>query len=197
MGIFMDLLTYIMLFDSIVNLMDPMIEIVIHDLDSETIFYINGKISNREVGSSSLLNRKDLEADIEKVIYPKLNFDGRLEKSISVRLNDKYITCINCDISIFSQMEKICHQLSATNADVQPESLFKNDWQEKIHITIHSFLKERGWRFDGLTGSQKKKLVEKLFTLGAFNEKKAADYIASSLNMGRATIFNYLREWRK
>ncbi|MCP4177296.1 MAG: hypothetical protein GY756_05980 [bacterium] len=184
------------LFDGIVSLLNPLVEIVVHDLDSGKICYINGKISNRKIGSDSLLNRNEIEVDLQKVIYPKLNFDGRLVKSISIRLDDNHIACINCDISIFSQMENICHQLSAVNSNAQPEGLFKNDWQEKIHVAIHSFIKEREWKFSNLTGSQKKTVAEHLFSLGAFNEKKAADYIASSLKIGRATIFNYLREWR-
>ncbi len=36
-----------------------------------------------------------------------------------------------------------------------------------------------------------------LFDIGAFHEKNAADYVANVLNMGRATIFNYLKEFRK
>ncbi|MBM4222521.1 MAG: hypothetical protein FJ161_01780 [Gammaproteobacteria bacterium] len=189
----MNLSNYIRICDAIVQLIEPLAEVVIHDLDKNIIKYINGNLSKRKTGDASLLDITSLN-NIEKIVYPKVNFDGRLVKSISVLLEEKYLLCINCDVSIFNKMQEISNVLLQMGNP--PESLFTNDWQEKLHVTIHSYLENHHLLFDQLSFSDKKKLSKHLFDLGAFQEKNAADYIAKILQLGRATIFKYLKEWR-
>ncbi len=184
---------YIPIFDAIVLLMKPLVEVVIHDITQNNIAYINGKLSSRKVGDPSLLDPEGL-CSIDQIVYPKINFDGRLVKSISVILEDKYLLCINCDISIFNKMQ----ELSSVFLQIagQPQSLFTNDWQEKLHVSIHSYLQNHNLSFDHLSQNDKKTLAKHLFDLGAFHEKNAADYVAKVLELGRATVFKYLKEWR-
>jgi predicted transcriptional regulator YheO len=113
-----------------------------------------------------------------------------------VPVDNKYLICINADASVFSQMKNLGEVFLNTIKDSQPESLFKNDWQEKLHVAIDDFLKKQGLKFDELNQFQKKILTKYLFDLGAFAEKNAADYVANILRLGRATIFKYLKEWR-
>ena len=190
----MSLSNYILVCDAIVRLMDPLVEIVIHDIARNSIAYINGKLSNREVGEASLLDAKGL-GNLGQIVYPKLNFDGRLVKSVSVILEDKYLLCINCDVSVFNKMQEISGSL--LQMDQRPQSLFANDWQEKLHTTIHSYLQNHNLSFNHLSQSDKKSLIKHLFELGAFQEKNAVNYIAKVLQLGRATVFKYLKEWRK
>lgn len=192
----MNISQYIPLCDSIVLLMRPLIEVIIHDLVSDKIYYINGDLSKRKVGDSSLLALGEFENNIDQIIYPKINFDGRLIKSISVPVDNKWLICINADASVFSQMKNLGEVFLNTIKDSQPESLFKNDWQEKLHVAIDDFLKKQGLKFDELNQFQKKILTKYLFDLGAFAEKNAVDYVANILGLGRATIFKYLKEWR-
>lgn len=189
----MSLSNYILICDTIVRLMDPLVEIVIHNIAQDSITYINGRLSNRKIGDASLLDTEGL-GNVDQIIYSKLNFDGRLIKSVSVILEDKYLLCINCDISIFNKMQ----ELSSTMLQMagQPQSLFTNDWQEKLHVSIHSYLQNHNLSFDHLSQSDKKTLAKHLFDLGAFHEKNAADYVAKVLGLGRATVFKYLKEWR-
>jgi D-arginine utilization repressor len=193
----MNLPSYISLCNAMVLLMKPLVEIVIHDLASGTISYIAGDLSKRKVGDLSLLDLTKLEADLDKIVYPKLNFDGRLIKSISVPLEAPWLVCINCDVSVFSQMHSLSQLFLKVGHTAGPESIFKNDWQDKLHVAVHTFLEGKNWCFENLTSSQKKEVAKHLFTAGAFNEKNAADYVASTLNMGRATIFKFLKEWKK
>lgn len=192
----MDLSLYTPLCKAIVLLMKPLVEIVIHDLSSGTICFIEGALSKRQIGDASLLEQAGFEDDLETIIYPKLSFDGRLIKSISVPLQDKWLICINCDVSVFNQMQTVSQQFLAMSHETGPKSLFAKDWQEKIHIAIHAYLQEQSWNFDGLTNAQKKNVAKHLFAMGAFNEKNATDYITTALNIGRATLFKYLKEWR-
>jgi hypothetical protein len=176
--------------------MRPLIEVIIHDLVSGKIYYINGNLSKRKVGDSSLLAPGEFEKNIDQIIYPKINFDGRLIKSISVPVDNKWLICINADASVFSQMKNLGEVFLNTINESQPESLFKNDWQEKLHVAIDDFLKKQGLKFNELNQFEKKMLAKHLFDLGAFAEKNAADYVANILGLGRATIFKYLKEWR-
>ncbi len=184
---------YIPICDAIVRLMDPLVEIVIHDITQNTIAYINGKLSKRKVGDASLLDAQELQ-HLDQTIYPKVNFDGRLIKSISVLLQEKWMLCINCDVSIFAKMQDLSSALLQISN--QPQSLFTNDWQEKLHVSIHLFLQNHNLSFDYLSQNDKRTLAKHLFELGAFNEKNAADYVAKVLGLGRATVFKYLKEWR-
>lgn len=207
----LDITIYIPICEAMVLLMSPLMEIVIHDLETGTICFIAGEISGRQVGDPSLLDKTSVESDIldlekidnpmEQIIYPKLNVDGRLIRSISIPLREqneiKALLCINCDISIFQQMKIIGQRfIGLSSPNSQPQSLFKDDWQERLNIAIHDYLKEVGWSLETLSNSKKKQLAQHLYETGAFREKKAADYVATALKLGRATIFNYLREWR-
>jgi predicted transcriptional regulator YheO len=192
----MNLSNYIPLCDAIALLMRPLVEIVMHDLKSGTISYIKGDLSKRKINDLSLIDSMATNSEVDKAPYQKINFDGRLVKSISVPIEDKWLICINCDISIFSQMASLSHKFLELNTKASPESLFKNDWQEKLHATIHTFLRDKTWNFDCLSGPQKKATVKHLADVGAFNEKNSHSYVASILAVGRATIFKYLKEWR-
>lgn len=192
----MTLSKYTQICDAIVTLIGPLIETVIHEIDTNTIIYINGALSQRKVGDQSLLDTKNLN-DIEKITYPKINYDGKLVKSISVVLENKWVLCINYDISLFSKMQNLSLAILQNDVSTQPKSLFVNDWQDKLHISIHSYLQRKNLSFDLLSNQDKKAIAQHLFELGAFHEKNAPDYVAKILKLGRATIFKYLKEWRQ
>ena len=149
----MSLSNYIPICDAIVRLLDPLVEIVIHDITQGGIAYINGKLSNRKIGNASLLDPESL-GSIDQIVYAKVNFDGKLIKSVSVILEDKYLLCINCDISIFNKMQELSSALLKMAG--QPQSLFASDWQEKLHVSIHLFLQSNNLSFDHLSQNEKK-----------------------------------------
>lgn len=192
----MALSTAIQVCDALVRLLHPLLEIVIHEIATDKIIYLNGCLSARKVGDASLLDKATLN-DVDEVIYPKINFDGKLIKSISVQLEDRWLLCINCDISVFSQMQQLSSVILQSMGSSQPEALFARDWQEKLHIAIHSYLQIHHLSFENLSAANKKLLVKYLLDLGAFKEKKAADYVAKILDLSRATVFKYLKELRK
>lgn len=97
----------ISLCDAFVLLMHPLLEIVIHDLKSDKICYVKGNLSKRKINDLSLLDHEELENDLNTIIYPKINFNGHLIKSISIPLHDQWLVCINCDISIFQQIQNL------------------------------------------------------------------------------------------
>lgn len=179
---------------AMVLLMKPLVEIVIHDRTTDTIFFIDGGLSRRKTGDPSLLN-EPIEENLDKIVYEKVGFDGRVIKSISVPIEDKWLICINCDVCVFEKMQELS-QYFLNTPSLAPESLFKNDWQERLNKAVHACITQKDWTFNTLNGKQKKEIVHYLYTISAFEQKHAADYIAQTLEMGRATIFNYLKEWK-
>jgi predicted transcriptional regulator YheO len=193
---------YISIAQSYVRLLAPLAEVVIHDVATNSICFIDGHLSNRKVGDPSFLDidLKCLEQQIDQVVYPKINFDGKLIKSVSLPIKDDdcilAIMCFNVDVSVFSQMQQLA-QAFLLPSTKQPETLFKNDWQEKVHQSLYQWLNEHHLKIESLSNAQKKRVVQEMYTQGAFHEKKAADYIASILGLSRASVFNYLKEIRR
>ena len=195
----MDLSTYIQIGTAFELLLRPMGEIAIHDLNSGKIAWIAGNLSGRSVGEDSLLEVEQDFATIDRTVFSKINFDGRLIKFISIPIKEngrvQALMCINCDVSVFNQM-KLLAEKCLPIAQEEPSAFFKNDWKERIHIAIHSEINAQQWAFHTLTQAQKKHLAHVLFVQGAFAEKNATDYIAQVLQMGRATLFTYLKNWK-
>ena len=69
-------------------------------------------------------------------------------------------------------------------------------YKEKINNWIKQQLEEYRLKLDELDSKTKKDLVYKLHIQNAFEEKNAVNHVANALQMGRATIFKYLKEWR-
>ncbi len=185
----------ITLCEVITRLMDPLVECVIHELPSGTISFISGNLSKRKVGDPSLFDPAVIEENLDKIVYPKVNFDGRLVKSISIPIKNQWLVCINADVSIFSHLKTLSERFLTTGRDSEAP-LSRNTWRENVHTAISDFLQKKRWSFDHLTNAQKRELGLHLFKRGAFSEKGSAEYIAQILFIGRATIFKYLKEWR-
>lgn len=190
---------YFAIGQALVELFQPLVEVVIHDTKTNNIIFIQGALSKRKVGDPSLL---DTQLDkIEQKVYSKMNFDGRLIKSLSIPIkeNNKIIAlmCINYDISLFQDLNKLVGILVDKPLSKKPEVLFKNDWQSRINEFIAAELNKNNIRFNDLTNKDKKKIVYRLFELGAFSEKNSVEHVAKIMDMGRATVFNYLRDFKK
>lgn len=186
--------------ESIERLLHPHAEVVIHDISQNKIAAIFNPYSKRRVGDSSLISEEE-KSTIEKDCvgpYEKTNWDGKKLKSVSSIIRDESgkavaMLCINLDIS---KLEKIQDFLSAFIGKEQfmakPELLFKDDWQERLHLSIKNYLQDNHLSLDSLSREEKRQLICHLQEVGAFTGKNAAKYIANVLGVSRATIYNYL-----
>ncbi|MGF1715535.1 helix-turn-helix transcriptional regulator [Photobacterium chitinilyticum] len=187
--------------DGIALLFSDYVEVIIHDLESQSVVHIANNISKRNIGDPAALDDVNFE-QTEAVIgpYEKLNWDGKKICSTSVVLRDDQNTpigmlCINMSTApIEAAREALELLLPMKNLIPQPEKLFHDDWQEKVNSFIHLWLANMNLTIPTLSRKDKRVLVEALYEEGAFKGKSSADYIANVLGMGRATVFNYLRE---
>lgn len=200
-----ELKSHIGVAEAISKLLYPFAEVVIHDLVKNQIEAIFNPISKREVGDSSYLDHIDFK-DYDKSLstigpYEKLNYDGRKMKCIITLIKDnkdKIIgtLCINLDVSVFDKYQSILDAF-LTNNDTQMSEQKQNIFRDTLYEKINKFVKEycinNTLSIDNLTRNQKKDLILKLKENGALDGKNASKYIASSLGISRATVYNYLK----
>ncbi|MHC8317914.1 helix-turn-helix transcriptional regulator [Pseudomonas sp. LB3P31] len=188
--------------DAIATLFFPHAEVVLHDLRTQKVDYIANNLSKREVGDDSSLEDMLSEGVSERNIgpYEKLNWDGQKIRSLSSVLRDRHghplaVLCINLNISLFENAKAALDLfLSPSKLIPQPDSLFRDDWQERINTFLHAWLRERQLSLSMLTRDHKRELVLALHAEGAFKGKSASNYVANVLNMGRATVYKHLKE---
>ncbi|QHA87235.1 helix-turn-helix transcriptional regulator [Serratia rhizosphaerae] len=186
--------------DAIALLFTPYAEVAIHDLASQKLVYIANNRSQRELGEDSNLN--DLQDNLDLQVlgpYQKRNWDGGQMRSISAVLRDDNqrpigLMCINLDITVLSSAKAALETfLSGSTLQPQPAVLFQDDWQERINTFIHQWLQQHQQTLSTLGGPARRALVEALYHQGAFRGKNAAGYVAKILGIGRATVYNYLK----
>ncbi|UST75405.1 transcriptional regulator [Pseudomonas siliginis] len=188
--------------DAIATLFFPHAEVVLHDLRTQKVDYIANNLSKREIGDDSSLEDMLSEDVSDRNIgpYEKLNWDGQKIRSLSTVLRDSEsrplaVLCINLNISLFENAKAALDLfLSPSKLIPQPDSLFRDDWQERINTFLHAWLRERQLSLNLLTRDHKRELVLALHAEGAFKGKSASNYVANVLNMGRATVYKHLKE---
>lgn len=189
--------------NGVATLFFPYAEVVVHDLSTQSIAYIANNLSRREVGDDSALENAEFRAD-ESVIgpYEKRNWDGGVMRAVSIVVRDTTdspigLVCINLNISVFEQARAALDLLvSGARLTPQPETIFQDDWQERINTFVHRWLSDHQVGLSTLTRLQKRTLVEELYRNGAFKGRSAAEYIARVLMMGRATVFHHVKEMK-
>lgn len=188
--------------DAIATLFFPHAEVVLHDLRTQKVDYIANNLSKREIGDDSSLEDMLSEDVSDRNIgpYEKLNWDGQKIRSLSTVLRDSEsrplaVLCINLNISLFENAKAALDLfLSPSKLIPQPDSLFRDDWQERINTFLHAWLRERQLSLNLLTRDHKRELVLALHAEGAFKGKSASNYVANVLGMGRATVYKHLKE---
>ncbi|KAB8040372.1 hypothetical protein GCL60_00205 [Silvanigrella paludirubra] len=191
---------YLNIAKALEQLFYPQLEVVIHDIKQKKVVYIGNNFSNRELGDDSVLDDISFEKS-KKIIgpYEKINYDGKILKSISIVLEEKnekkYLMCLNFDISVLNQLSNFIEIfIGKSEYDRSASFIFKDDWREKINIYINNNLKEKGKIIDNINKEEKKELIIDLQNKGAFNGKNSKDYVAKILKISRATVYNYLNE---
>lgn len=195
---------YAAMADGVATLLFPHAEVVVHDLRSQTVVHIANNISRRQLGDDSAL--EDLPGELSATTplgpYEKLNWNGQKVRSISSVMVDEAgapeaLLCINFNVSVLEQAKQALDLFfQASRLLPQPDVLFRDDWQERINTFLHAWLRERNLSLQTLQAKDKRSLVQALHAEGAFEGRSAADYIAKVLNMGRATVYKYLKELR-
>lgn len=177
---------------------------VVHDLATQTIVHLANNLSRRAVGDATALDNITFGAK-ESVIgpYEKRNWDGGPMRAISLLIRDDQrrpigVLCVNMAMAGIEQAHAVLELLArGVRVSPQPARLFRDDWQEKIITFLHAWLEARHLALGGLTRQQKHELVLALEASGAFQGRNAVPYVAKVLDLGRGTVFKYLKAARE
>lgn len=191
---------YLNISRAIASLLAPLVEVVVHDLKRHKIAFIAGHPGVRKIGEPSHLSPEDLKQPLGVIgPYKKVGEAGSEQKSISVVLGDKedqpaYMLCINLRIAELVEAKDLLTSLLSLDQTKALSDHFTENWQDKINVFIKNYLSQRSSSVRQLTREEKKDLVLALRDHGGFNGKNAAQYIADSLKISRASVYNYLSE---
>lgn len=196
---------YKVIADCIATLLFPHAEVILHDVHSQSVVHIANNFSKRKLGDDSAL--EELPGDFDQVSqlgpYEKLNWNGQKIRSITSVLRDEegnaeILLCININFSVLDQARDALNAFFQVSRLIpQPDALFRDDWQERINTFMHAWLKEHQLSLNSLSMKQKRELIGALYAEGAFDGRTTADYVANVLNMGRATVYKYLKALRE
>jgi len=189
--------------NAIVTLFDPYVEVAVHDLKSGTLAAIYNSFSKRKIGEKSPL--KELKVNIEEFpnVFPpynRQNWDGKELKCTSITLRDEkgnpvVLICLNLDTSLLVHTKDILEAfLKIKTNSVNPIEAYGEGYEEQINSLIEHFLKERQISKNSLDRNSKKELIEFLYRKGVFHFKNSVPFIAKSLQLSRASIYNYIKE---
>lgn len=65
--------------------------------------------------------------------------------------------------------------------------------EKQARALLDAYLKKNNLSLRDLTRKEKKEVVRHLYGKGLFNFKNAAPFIASTLKISRATLYNYIK----
>lgn len=200
---------YIQIAEVLGKLFPNMLEVVVHDfkdLDHSVIHIVNGHISGRKVGdaASELGIRRLLEKEaIPDVLvnYINRNARGQKFKSASIAIRDdkgKMIGafCFNVDLSHFEQFQSFLDHFTRCETNMIVGANDINDKQishvDELQHEINQCLLQTGLSSVQLTYKDKQSIVSRLNQQGFFNKRGAISAIATSLQLTRQSIYNYL-----
>ncbi len=198
--------------DAIAKLLHPYAEVVIHDIEMDTIVHIANPYSKREIGDTSYLGLVSDPTDyvLEQNVlgpYEKTGDDGQRIRSITAVLRNEAakpigILCINLDFSALetafdSAFEALNGLIRPPNIEARPEVIFREEWQERIKLEIRAFRREKGRTQEPLNTKERRELMRRIDQKRLFYARKSVEQVASLLKISRATAYKDLNQIRK
>ncbi len=190
------------------KLFPDFVEVVLHDLTTQKIAFIENVFSNRTIGDDSLVCIEELEKDADEhgVVgpYEKINSDGTSLKSITtiIRRDDHKaigLMCVNFKTTSFTLASEILNSLihvPAQHNNSSPKSLFQDDWREQVNSIIRQTLNTRNTTLVAAKRSDKKAILEAIEQAGVFGIRGSSNYVAQTLGISRANLYEILRNIR-
>lgn len=197
-------------------------EIVLHDLDllPNSIVAVHGDVTGRRVGdpATDLLLERAVSGELDTMVGYRTQLpDGRSMRSTTMIIRDGAgqpvaALCINSDMSMWHSLGRIAATMTETYSDEtapphlspvdradrtrndEPLEVFARDVDELAAHLIHQAILEQGVAVDLMKKEHKLKVVRSLQGRGFFMLRDAVEMIASSLQVTRFTIYNYLNE---
>ncbi len=201
-----DLNHYIPICVSLRRLMPNTLEIVLHDLTSGKVAYIENSFSPRKIGDDSLLDTANYEVELRSDYtigpYQKSNSDGSKIKSVSSLIKDDEgiaigLLCINLRVNALEAASQILQEIVSITSINVPAPILKNDWRELANSIISKALGTRKLSLNSIRRSDRIDIVRELAAAEVFEARGSVDYVAEALGVSRANIYELLKSSRE
>ncbi|QWF83022.1 Transcriptional regulator DauR [Amycolatopsis sp. CA-230715] len=187
--------------EAVAALLGPYAEVVLHDAVTDRVLAIWNPMTQRGPGDESLLGELgDLAGRDVHGPYEKLLADGRRLSSVSAVLRDAdgdaaAVLCVNLDRSTLDQAAALLSRFGAP-ATERPEPLFEQDWTERVHHVVGTFVRTRGRPVERLGREDRLAVLAELDEAGVFSMRRAVPVVADVLKVSRSTVYALLAEIR-
>ena len=191
--------------DAVATLFPGRLEVVLHDLATDTIAHIAGAFSNRVAGDPSLLadEAPQIDGGGQDVIgpYGKRHWDGQRLKSVSAVIRDDSgraigLLCINMKTGEIEAAAELLRSLTGAFADPAAQPLVTGDWREAAHSLIAETLAARGRSFAAADRADRVAVLRALEAAGILRIRGAAEHVARILGISRASLYAALKQVR-
>ncbi|HEV8051188.1 MAG TPA: PhzF family phenazine biosynthesis isomerase [Parachlamydiaceae bacterium] len=99
---------------------------------------------------------------------------------------------VRYDLTHFKNLQEQLNFLVQANSQSTPQ-LTIDPWKQAIDQIIHAYLAENKINLQAISAKQKRELFSRLQEKGLFDFKESSAYVASKLQISRATLYNYLK----
>lgn len=187
--------------EAVAALLGPYAEVVLHDARTDRVLAIWNPMTQRGPGDDSMLGELgDLAGRDVHGPYEKLLADGRRLSSVSAVLRDgdghpSAVLCVNLDRSPLEQAASLLSRFGAP-VTARPEPLFEQDWTERVHQIVGTFVRTRGRPVERLDREDRLAVLTELDEAGVFSMRRAVPVVAGALNASRSTVYALLSEIR-
>ncbi len=183
----------------------PCCEVVLNDLTGKqpVIHTIACPLSGRAAGQAGteMGHARIKNADFPDVVQNYANTfpDGRPVKSTSIGLRNSQgkciaALCLNLDVSLFSSLQKILDQFTASGAHSNPVSeTLRSRSLDDVRDAIDTYAAQFNLPARALSMPQRRALVRKLEDSGLLQLRGAASMAAEVLGISRTSIYNALK----
>jgi predicted transcriptional regulator YheO len=194
---------YFSIADAIVGLFRPHVEVVIHDIASGTVAYIDNPITKRRVGDPS--GDQPFEDKLGQTVigpYRKVNTDGRNCRSITAVLEDSHgqsigYFCVNFDVSLLENLSSQIAAFAFLPGSLEPHAPFFHDnWRQALERAVEECEAAAGISISAITTRQRIDLIARLESDGVLNVRNAPTVVANRIGFSRAALYKHLKRIR-
>lgn len=169
---------YCTLAESLAKLFSPMAEVALFNSQDEMLCIFN-RLTNETIDK------------IEPNIPTKLLLNKKQSaKAMIIPLEQGYYLRLIVEVHLFASLQNLLQQYLLEC----PKDRVANNWQQLVDNVITNYLQQHKTTLTALSAKEKRALVLLLHEKDLFRYQEASKYLASKIQVSRATIYNYLNQ---
>lgn len=173
----------------LVNLFYPLVE----------VSFFDSKGVLQEILNTFSSIKEDQECDVQKMqtdtVFNESLMIGRSVKTIIYSFHNSNLPIcylrLRYDLSLFKNLQQQLDILCPSSDFFSRETI--DPWQKAIDRTINDYLSENKVNLQAISQKEKRELINQLQQKGLLDFKESSAYVASKLQISRATVYNYLK----